>query len=207
MKAGFISLILFWSKRVRHGRHKCHQGSKKCGKNHQQAKWCLLHFLITEASFTNILSPLMSQSIVSTTVESRKCYAFILQINDPIWNNLGLCITTTLALTPRDSLKPAMHYSRTWRIGDEIIFSPNKILVAKTRRTCCCTLFVVRCQFSRGRFFLMKKYFEFVDETATPMQILRTAFAKHDERLLYIIRHTSFFHRFAPISMLFANSV
>ncbi len=55
-------------------------------------------------------------------------------------------------------LKPAIHYSRTWRIGDEIIFSPNKILFAKTRRTCCCTLFVVRRQFShQRRFFFDEK--------------------------------------------------
>ncbi len=50
-------------------------------------------------------------------------------------------------------LKPAMHYSRTWRIGDEIIFSPNKILLVKTRRMCCCTLFVVRRQFSCSKLF------------------------------------------------------
>ncbi len=50
-------------------------------------------------------------------------------------------------------VKPAIHYSRTWRTGDKTIFSPNKILLAKTRRTCCCTLFVVYCQFSRSRWF------------------------------------------------------
>ncbi len=55
-------------------------------------------------------------------------------------------------------MKPAIHYSRTWRIGDKIIFSSNKILLAKMRRTCCCTLFVVRHQFSHGRrFFFYKK--------------------------------------------------
>ncbi len=76
-------------------------------------------------------------------------------------------------------LKPAIHYSQTWRIGGEIIFSLNKILLAKTRRMCCCTLFVVRRQFSHGRqFFSMKKYLVFVDETATPTQILRTAYGE-----------------------------
>ncbi len=49
--------------------------------------------------------------------------------------------------------KPAIHYSRTWRIRDEIIFSSHKILLAKTRWTCGCTLFVVHHQFSRGRRF------------------------------------------------------
>ncbi len=32
-------------------------------------------------------------------------------------------------------------------------FLPNKILMAKMRQTCCCTLFVVCRQFSRGRQF------------------------------------------------------
>ncbi len=54
-------------------------------------------------------------------------------------------------------VKPTIHYSQTSRIGDEIIFLPNKILLAKARRTCCCTLFVVRCQFSRGRRFFFDK--------------------------------------------------
>ncbi len=76
---------------------------------------------------------------------------------------LKLCIHERAAYALRHSraacIKPAIHYSRTWRIGDEIIFSPNKILLVKTIRTCCCTLFVVCCQFSCGRrfFFLRKK--------------------------------------------------
>ncbi len=82
------------------------------------------------------------------------------------------------------TLKSAIHYSQTWRIGDKIIFSPNKIFLAKTRRTCCCTLFVVCRQFSHGGrfFFSTKKYFVFVDETATPTQILRTAYGEKPVR-------------------------
>ncbi len=38
--------------------------------------------------------------------------------------------------------KPAIHYSRTWQIGNETI------LFVKTGQMCYCTLFVVRCQFS-----------------------------------------------------------
>ncbi len=65
------------------------------------------------------------------------------------------------------------------RTGDEVIFSQNKILLAKMRRTYCCTLFVVCRQFSHGRrFFLTEKYFAFVDETATLTQILHTAYGK-----------------------------
>ncbi len=45
-------------------------------------------------------------------------------------------------------LKPAIHYSQTWRIGNETIFSPNKILFAKTGRICYYTPFVVCRQFS-----------------------------------------------------------
>ncbi len=55
-------------------------------------------------------------------------------------------------------LKPSIHYSRTWRIGNKIIFSSNKILLAKMRQMCCCTLFVVRRQFLRGgQFFFNEK--------------------------------------------------
>ncbi len=80
-------------------------------------------------------------------------------------------------------VKPAIHYSRTRRIGDKIIFSPNKILLAKTRRTCCCTLFIIRRQFSRGRrFFFDKKYVVFVDETATLTQILCTTYGEKPVR-------------------------
>ncbi len=52
------------------------------------------------------------------------------------------------------------------------------------RQTCCCTLFVVCRQFQRGRrfFFSMKKFFVFVDETATPTQILRTAYGEKPVR-------------------------
>ncbi len=179
----------------------------------------------------------------------------------------------------RKILKPAIHYSQTGRTGDKIIFSPNKIL-AKTRQTCCCTLFVVRHQRGR-RFFLTKKilcvrwrdcypnanlaysirqktclrnmanafytlfavlrffvisslfrcYLRIVYsgqddfffdkkilcvsrrdhyQDANPAYLQCTAknlFPKHGERLLYTIRHTSFFCRFVPISLLFANSV
>ncbi len=89
-------------------------------------------------------------------------------------------------ISPIDCLtfKPAIHYSRTWRIGDEIIFSPNKILLAKMRQTCCCTLFVVCHQFLHGRwfFFLMKTYFVFVDEITTSTQILCTAYGEKPVR-------------------------
>ncbi len=44
--------------------------------------------------------------------------------------------------------KPAIHYSQIWRIEDETIFSLNKILFAKTGRTCYYTPFVVHHQFS-----------------------------------------------------------
>ncbi len=55
--------------------------------------------------------------------------------------------------------------------------------MAKTRQMCCCTLFVVRHQFSRGRrFFFTKKYFVFVNEIATLMQILRTAYGEKPVR-------------------------
>ncbi len=54
-------------------------------------------------------------------------------------------------------VKPAIHYLQICRIGDKIIFSPNKILLAKTRWTCCCTLFVVRRQFLCSRRFFFRR--------------------------------------------------
>ncbi len=53
----------------------------------------------------------------------------------------------------KSCLKPAIHYSQTWRMGDEIIFLSNKILLVKTRWTCCCILFDFCCQFSHNRQF------------------------------------------------------
>ncbi len=44
MKAGSISLIHFWSRRVRRGRHKYHQESKKCGENHRQTMMLIAFF-------------------------------------------------------------------------------------------------------------------------------------------------------------------
>ncbi len=49
----------------------------------------------------------------------------------------------------RQFLKPAIHYSRIQRIGDETIFSPNKIMFAKTGRMYYYTPFGVRRQFLR----------------------------------------------------------
>ncbi len=74
-------------------------------------------------------------------------------------------------------IKPTIYYSRTWRIGDKIIFSLNKILLAKTRRT----WFAVNFR-STNDFFSTNKYFVFVNETATPMQILRTVYGKKPVR-------------------------
>ncbi len=115
---------------------------------------------------------------------------------------------------PQDFLKPAIHYSLIWRIGYKIIFSPNKILLAKTRQTCCCTLFVVCYQFSRVRWFFFRQKNTLCSSTRPLPRhkscVQRTAknlFAKHGKRLLYIIHRTSFSRRFAPISLLFANSV
>ncbi len=73
--------------------------------------------------------------------------------------------------------KLAIHYSQTRQIGDEIIFSPHKILFTKTGRTCYYTPFVVRRQFSHKHirhreFFFDKKLFVSVEETATSTQIL-----------------------------------
>ncbi len=60
------------------------------------------------------------------------------------------------------------------------------------RRTCCCTLFVVHHQFLLGRrFFPTKKYFVFVDETATSMQILLTAYS---EKPVHKTWQTPFIH-------------
>ncbi len=56
-------------------------------------------------------------------------------------------ILLPLLVNTRILLKPVIHYSRTGQIGNETIFSPNKILFAKTGRTCCYTLFIVCCQF------------------------------------------------------------
>ncbi len=53
--------------------------------------------------------------------------------------------------------KPTIHYLRIRWIGDETIFSPNKILFTKTVRTCFYTLFVVRHQFSAVGIFFDKE--------------------------------------------------
>ncbi len=112
------------------------------------------------------------------------------------------------------TVKPTIHYSRTWRIGDEIIFSPNKILLAKTRQTCCCTLFVVCRQFWHGEWFFFDEKILLCSSTrplprrksciqCTPKNL----FTKHGKCLLYTIRRTLFFCHFTPISPLFANNV
>ncbi len=44
-----------------------------------------------------------------------------------------------------------------------------------------CSLFAVNFR-AADAFFLMKKYFMFVDETATPMQILRTTYGEKPVR-------------------------
>ncbi len=76
-------------------------------------------------------------------------------------------------------VKHAIHYSQTWRIRDKIIFSQNKILLAKTRRKCCCTLFVVRRQFSCGRqFFFDEKILCVRRWDCYPTQILHTAYGE-----------------------------
>ncbi len=110
------------------------------------------------------------------------------------------------------TLKPAIRYLRTWRIGDEIIFSPNKILLVKTRWMCCCTLFHICHQFLRGRrFFFWRKNTLCSSTRLLPrcksciQRMAKNLFVKHGERLLYTIRHTLFFHHFAPILLLFAN--
>ncbi len=111
-------------------------------------------------------------------------------------------------------LKPTIHYSQTWWIGDEIIFLPNKILLMKMRRTYCCTLFVVHRQFSRGRRFFFGRKNTLCSSTrplprrkSCVQRTTKNLFMKHGERLLYTIRCTLFFRHFAPISLLFANSV
>ncbi len=111
-------------------------------------------------------------------------------------------------------LKPAIHYSQTWRIGDKIIFSLNKILLAKTRRMCCCAPFVVRRQFLRSRQFFFRWKNTLCSSTrplprckSCVQHSAKNLFTKHDERLSYTIRLTLFFRRFAPISLLFANSI
>ncbi len=79
--------------------------------------------------------------------------------------------------------KPAIHYSQARRIWDETIFSPNKIMFAKTGWMCYYKPFVVRCTFSHEHichweFFLTKNSYVFVEETATSMQILRTVYSE-----------------------------
>ncbi len=130
-----------------------------------------------------------------------------------VWPVLPITQWILISISPT-MLSPLIHYLRTWRTGDEIIFSPNKILLAKTRRMCCCTLFVVRRQFLRGRqFFFQQKNTLCSLTRPLPRRkscIQRTAknlFVKHGKHLLYTILCTSFFPRFAPISLLFANSV
>ncbi len=99
------------------------------------------------------------------------------------------------------SIKPAIHYSQTWRIGDEISFSPNKILLAKTRRTCCCTLFVVCHQFSAQMIFFRQKATLCSSTRPLPQRksclqcTAKKLFAKHGERLLYTICRTLFFRQ------------
>ncbi len=113
------------------------------------------------------------------------------------------------------SVKPAIHYLQTWRIQDKIVFSPNKILLAKMRRTCCCTMFVVRRQFSHGRqFFIFDEKIlcvcrrdRYPDANPAYSVTAKNLFAKHGKCLLYTIRRMLFFRRFTLISLLFANSV
>ncbi len=71
-------------------------------------------------------------------------------------------------------------------------FFANKILLAKTRRTCCCTVFVVWRQFSHGRrFFFDKKILCVHQRDHYPTQILRTAYDKKPVRETW---RTSFIH-------------
>ncbi len=112
--------------------------------------------------------------------------------------------------------KPTTHYSQTRRIGDETIFSPNKILFAKTGQTATThrSLFAVNFHTNifatENFFFLMKNSFVFVEETATStceQRTVKNLFAKHGEHLLYTIRCASVFCHFALVSSLFTNSV
>ncbi len=105
---------------------------------------------------------------------------------------------------------PPIHYLRTWQIGDNIIFSPNKILLAKTRRTCCCTLFIVRHLFSCGGWFFFDEKILSVRRQdrypdANPAYSVRQ---KTCLRNIVNAFYTLFTVRcFAPISLLFVNSV
>ncbi len=72
------------------------------------------------------------------------------------------------------------------------------------RRTSCCTLFVIRRKFSCGRkfFFFTKKYFVFVDQTATQTQIPCTAYGK---KFFWETWRTLFIH-YSPYVVFFVIS-
>ncbi len=76
-------------------------------------------------------------------------------------------------------VKPAIHYSRTWRIGAKLFFRRIKYCWQKRdeRVAVHCSLFAINFR-TADDFFPMKKYFVFVDEIATSMQILRTAYGE-----------------------------
>ncbi len=118
--------------------------------------------------------------------------------------------------------KPAIHYWRTGRIGNETIFSSDKILFAKTGRTCCFTLFVVCHQFlhkhirhweHEGISFFQRKTPLCLSKRPLPPHksceqcTAKNLFTKHGECLLYTILCTSFFCHFTIVSSLFANNV
>ncbi len=109
-------------------------------------------------------------------------------------------------------------YSQTGRIGNKTLFSRNKILFAKTGRTCCNTMFVVHHQFLHKHirysnfFFSAKTSFVFAKETDASMQILRRAYGKKPVHETWrtptiTIRCTSLFRHFILVSTLFTNNV
>ncbi len=112
-----------------------------------------------------------------------------------------------------------IHYSQTQRIGNEIIFSPNKIYCSRKqgkRAAKYCSWFAINfCAyiFAMGNFFFRWKTPLCLSKRPLPrcksceQQMVKTLFAKHGEHLLYTIRCMSFFHHFALVSSLFANSV
>ncbi len=132
------------------------------------------------------------------------------------WNSLVIAKGNPklLSLITASPVKPTIHYLRTWRVGDKIIFSPNKILLAKTRQTCFHTLFVVCRQFSHGRRFFFNEKILCVRRrdcypNANPACSVRQKTCSQNMvnafYTLFAVRR--FFRRFAPISLLFANSV
>ncbi len=86
-----------------------------------------------------------------------------------------------------ECVKPAVHYSQTWanmtNRGTKLFFRRIKYCWWKRdeRVAVHCSMFAVNFS-AADNFFSMKKFFVFVEETATPTQILRMAYGEKPVR-------------------------